>query len=789
MRLINTSTLALETFRDAVPPYAILSHRWNDEEVSFQDLQNGKGKKMTGYSKIQRCCAQAQFDGWQHAWIDSCCIDKTSSAEYDNQFFDSQAQFSLCLYPFVVKFQLIKLFNRLHLVAITYFHSLKYLIKPVLTSSCPRLSEAINSMYQWYKDSKVCYAHLGDVWQGKRLHEELRHSIWFTRGWTLQELLAPSTVIFFDHDWHDIGSKGSLEEVISEITGIDDFVDFETACVAQKMSWVAQRTTTRVEDIAYCLLGLFNVNMPPLYGEGEKAFMRLQLEILKTSDDESIFAWNTEDSEDPPAGGLLASSPNRFKNAGSVRPLGIHDHTEGFFQGYNHPFSMTNKGLYISLPLIPRELTSKSYADGINRQKLKFLGHFIAPLKCSWVGRGGEAIVCPAIILRRGVVNNAESYCRLSYDEILLLNLDDIRLNPQIQKETAHKYIYVKEDGHKGREARASIQSWSFSIRFPSLRTHDFIVSQRYPRRLQFNRDNPMEDELAGRLDSFLGDVAGVKFMNTNTRENIVLVIIAKNNRSPWLTMFTLEADKELREITKYCYDKYVRLTGHQNYEDDTAASVASSDLGASEHLLRSTSKKRPPLDRMSRLLRNGMSVSASLRHVPMEYGGKILVHIGIDRTGVLKWPAPAWVDTLLVSLGMNDMKPKEQRSGDNLKKQRNQHQGRAAPVVISVHKDIEKTGESGRKAEGVHWYQGREDSRSGRMIENQQEGLSRRQDTRNYRQPESQQYSQHYERRHGGRDRRGSNSGGNRIRENELTRDNGESSEGRRGHARDYGW
>ena len=167
-------------------------------------------------------------------------------------------------------------------------------------------------MYQWYRNiPEVCYAYLGDVRDGDKLHHALRKSNWFTRGWTLQELLAPSTVVFFDQNWNHIGTKGSLEEVISKITGIDDFINFETACVAQKMSWASQRETTRVEDMAYCLLGLFNVNMPPLYGEGEKAFMRLQMEILKTSDDESIFAWYKDGfkpGRSPRAPGFFSSS-------------------------------------------------------------------------------------------------------------------------------------------------------------------------------------------------------------------------------------------------------------------------------------------------------------------------------------------------------------------------------------------------------------------------------------------------------------------------------------------------
>jgi len=119
-------------------------------------------------------------------------------------------------------------------------------------------------MYSWYKNSQVCYAYLADLRRGEHVQEDLRKSNWFTRGWTLQELLAPSSVVFFDKDWTDIGTRASLEEQISEITGIEDFVNFESACIAQKMSWASGRRTTRVEDMAYCLLGLFNVNMPPL---------------------------------------------------------------------------------------------------------------------------------------------------------------------------------------------------------------------------------------------------------------------------------------------------------------------------------------------------------------------------------------------------------------------------------------------------------------------------------------------------------------------------------------------
>ncbi|KAH9213242.1 heterokaryon incompatibility protein-domain-containing protein, partial [Leptodontidium sp. 2 PMI_412] len=241
MRLLDTTTLELhEFFGSDIPYYAILSHRWEDDEVTFQDLVNGIGPSRKGYLKVQGCCRKAARDGWRYAWVDSCCIDKSSSAE---------------------------------------------------------LSEAINSMFQWYRGSQVCYAFLSDVPEGltiKKHHKKrskFRKSKWWTRGWTLQELLAPRKVVFYDCGWGEIGTRGYLQGLVHSITGIRDLDNFMQASIARKMSWASKRKTKRVEDQAYCLLGIFNVNMPPLYGEGQKAFERLQLEILKTSDDESIFAW------------------------------------------------------------------------------------------------------------------------------------------------------------------------------------------------------------------------------------------------------------------------------------------------------------------------------------------------------------------------------------------------------------------------------------------------------------------------------------------------------------------
>ncbi|KAI4711172.1 hypothetical protein J4E89_003737 [Alternaria sp. Ai002NY15] len=264
MRLLHVRTLELKTFVDNIPPYAILSHCWTDEEVVFSDLADLKqAKKKTGFAKNEKTCELASKDGFDYAWIDTCCIDKSSSAE---------------------------------------------------------LSEAINSMFAWYRNSEQCYAYLADVevQEAFAQGEAAKHrntfwlSKWFTRAWTLQELLAPSNfqprylphwpydrydgMKFYSRDWQLLGNKAHLGILISDITGIPmEYLEgqsLETASISMRMSWAADRQATRSEDIAYSLLGLFDVNMPLLYGEGNtKAFRRLQEEIMKISEDETLFAW------------------------------------------------------------------------------------------------------------------------------------------------------------------------------------------------------------------------------------------------------------------------------------------------------------------------------------------------------------------------------------------------------------------------------------------------------------------------------------------------------------------
>jgi hypothetical protein len=294
MRLINSTTYELGEFSGKIPEYAILSHTWGDEELSFQSMKELNAQKMAGFAKIEGCCGQAKRDGFDHVWIDTCCIDKTSSAE---------------------------------------------------------LSEAINSMYQWYKEAQVCYVYLADVPSGQDPQSPnslFERSRWFTRGWTLQELIGPSSLIFYGKDWCEIGTKLSLQRKVSEITGIPinalKFGNVEYFSIAQRMSWASERLTTRIEDQAYSLMGLFGVNMPMLYGEGKKAFARLQEEIMKTSGDHTLFAWTENGSERRwITRGALADSPAEFVDSGDIiqsKPI-----------LKSTPYSMTNRGLHIELPL------------------------------------------------------------------------------------------------------------------------------------------------------------------------------------------------------------------------------------------------------------------------------------------------------------------------------------------------------------------------------------------------------------------------------------------------------
>ena len=176
-------------------------------------------------------------------------------------------------------------------------------------------------MFKWYGDAEVCYTFLSNVSAAKDPHEpwsSFRRSRWFIRGWTLQELIAPGVVYFYAAHWKFIGCRDKLLNVIVQVTNISPtyFVtsDLSQFSAAQKMSWAANRRTTRTEDVAYCLLGLFDTNMPLLYGEGKRAFQRPQEEILRQSEDDSLFSHN--DSQ------ILATSPLCFRDCDQVPSKG-----------------------------------------------------------------------------------------------------------------------------------------------------------------------------------------------------------------------------------------------------------------------------------------------------------------------------------------------------------------------------------------------------------------------------------------------------------------------------------
>ncbi|RMY13029.1 hypothetical protein D0868_02241 [Hortaea werneckii] len=329
MLLLNARTYALKFFHTpkTAPPYAILSHTWEDDEVLFKDMDDlERAKAKSGWQKIEYVCRQALNDGLERAWVDTCCIDKSSSAE---------------------------------------------------------LSEAINSMFKWYECSEVCYVYLCDLtmtatlrddhpmvmgwlevaenlfqhlWEDHemyfravtsvtisagRIHDGIHgrpcnesvislidtlgafsRAKWWSRGWTLQELLAPRNIVFMDQHWQQIARLPELVVTVSTISKVDVGVLLKTAplqsrCIAERLSWASKRSTTREEDTAYALLGIFDANMPLLYGEGSRAFKRLQEIISLRSNDLSIYAWLNPLLVDDHL--TFAASPSYFASFNAVR--------------------------------------------------------------------------------------------------------------------------------------------------------------------------------------------------------------------------------------------------------------------------------------------------------------------------------------------------------------------------------------------------------------------------------------------------------------------------------------
>jgi hypothetical protein len=378
MWLINAKTLELQYVTEAYKGlYVILSHTWAEEEVSFQDFQNlDQARKKKGFDKIQRTCRLALDRGLPFAWVDTCCIDKSSSAE---------------------------------------------------------LSEAINSMFRWYQESDLCVVFLSDLRPSPQPELDFPHQFsvcrWLTRGFTLQELIAPSDVAFYDVAWNYRGSKLSWKSLVSEATGVDESILDEPEGlplipVGRRMSWASKRNTRRVEDMAYCLLGIFDVNMALIYGEGSKAFTRLQEEIAKQTCDLSLFAWQQK-GPSPPYRGILAQSPAEFAKCGALK----HKIRDAFL---TNEYTFTNKGLridtaLISFPDVTKDcvwnLGCSKHDDWSKMDTRGYLGVFLTKTVMGWV-RVTPNLLFEAGTQRRGPNGFGTIYMRNHLSRLESLRVD-----------------------------------------------------------------------------------------------------------------------------------------------------------------------------------------------------------------------------------------------------------------------------------------------------------------------------------------------------------------------------
>ena len=405
MRLLDTYTgqFVEKDPTDNDTRYAILSHTWDKageqnykELKKIQERHDTSGRFLWRNSlspiwkdaelspKIRDVCAYARADGFRYIWIDSCCIDKTSSSE---------------------------------------------------------LSEAINSMYAWYGQADVCYAYLADVPTNED-HEKdgscFRKSRWFTRGWTLQELLAPRHLVFLSENWKLLGSKFALMELVHRTTNVSPEALLEPRSldkfsVAQRLSWAAKRETTRVEDRAYSLLGIFDINIPILYGEGERAFRRLQEEIMRRIPDQTLFAWlDVEHLIFPPSRfdkplpvssnlfdqysslwvleetqprhvqSLLAPSLDRFADGGRITTI-PHEELFQRFPGSDlrlpaPDYAFTPLGIRTQLPIIPfthivpSSMTNSIIHDKKERDTLPLAQCYLVVLGCEQADNPGSLL-------------------------------------------------------------------------------------------------------------------------------------------------------------------------------------------------------------------------------------------------------------------------------------------------------------------------------------------------------------------------------------------------------------
>jgi hypothetical protein len=319
-RLINTADLSFETryahltpIERDYPRYAILSHRWGEDEITYQEFMyftsseygkqpsiakmlgfDDRKREGPGFQKVMNAVNKAVELGFRWLWCDCVCINKDSSAE---------------------------------------------------------LSEAINSMYAWYRDAALCIVHLSDVAdlaEDQTILKAVLASRWWSRGWTLQEFIAPRKLQFYTADWIYLTDKADLANHTEVIAGIPSKYilrkDNDMACVAERLRWAAGRATTRPEDMAYCLLGLATVNMPLLYGEGgARAWRRLQEAIVSTISDDSIFAIKPPKHKSPKTY-LFARRPSDFMSGLTCTQQGSYGDTV---------ISITNIGIRTWVAYVP----------------------------------------------------------------------------------------------------------------------------------------------------------------------------------------------------------------------------------------------------------------------------------------------------------------------------------------------------------------------------------------------------------------------------------------------------
>ena len=386
MRLINLMTRELEEFVEDPPPYFILSHTWGAEEVSFQeytwireherelaedleafsDLSPRQLQRLiakveavrskAGFTKIENCIDS--LVGFLSESVQSSS-DRSHYAETRGQAAHKITESIFDMLPEAKELLSGKISSRFNGSTQPYPQTTLYLWADTCCidkSSSAELSEAINSMCRWYQRSQACIVYLSDISKEGDFHldKQLETSRWFSRGWTLQEYLAPAHLVFFDREWEPIVTRGRLKSSRFSFTARlpttrtecqATIVDVKSTALATKMFWAAGRSTTRTEDVAYSLLGLFDVNLPLLYGEGSRAFERLQQQILTQTQDFTLLAWGyCMPLKDNTSQSLFATSPRDYQHCENLKMQDVKNH-----EAELSPFQMSNKGLLVSL--------------------------------------------------------------------------------------------------------------------------------------------------------------------------------------------------------------------------------------------------------------------------------------------------------------------------------------------------------------------------------------------------------------------------------------------------------